>query len=116
MRAVRNVAIIAVLALGVAFLPNGGNVADAVMAAITLAFLGAITWTIYRLARSQQLMLDSLPESRRALLYAGIGLVVLMVAGAGNLLGTGPGTLAWLALLGSGVAVIWLVVSEARGS
>ncbi|MCO5316072.1 MAG: hypothetical protein M9938_07915 [Solirubrobacterales bacterium] len=114
MRVARNIAIILALAAGVAFLPNGGNVADAVMTAITLGFLAAISWAVWGLARSREYLLDSLSEPRRALLYAGTGLIVLMIAGAGNLLRTGPGTVAWLALLASGVAVIWLVLSEAR--
>lgn len=114
MTAARNVAIIALLALGVAFLPNGGNVADAVLTGITLGFLGAIAWVVSRLALARQLTLMTLPDSRRAVLYAGVGLIVLMVAGAGNMLATGLGTLAWLALLASGAVAIWLVMSEAR--
>lgn len=116
MRTARNIAIIALLAFGVAFMPNGGNIADAVLTAITLAFLAAITWAVWRLARSREYLLDSLPDSRRTLLYAGAGLIVLMVAGAGNLTSTGPGTLAWIALLGCGAGIIWLVISDARSS
>lgn len=116
MRTVRNILIIAVIALGVAFLPNGGNFADAVMTAITLGFLAAITWTVHRLVRSRQLLFDTLPDSRRAVLYAGAGLVVLMVAGAGSMVQSGPGTVAWIALFASGIALIWLLLSEARGT
>lgn len=114
MRLARNLLIIALLAAAVAFLPNGGNLADAVMTAITLGFLAAITWAVLQLARSRQLLLDSLPDSRRVVLYAGAGLIVLMVAGAGNLMRSGPGTVVWLALLASGAALIWLPLSEAR--
>lgn len=116
MRAVRNVAIIALLAAGVAFLPNGGNLAEAFMALITITFLAVFTWTVYGLVRSRGYLIDSLSESRRTLLYAGAGLIVLMVAGAGNLLRTGPGTIAWLALIACGASIIWLVLSEARGN
>lgn len=116
MRLARNVLIIALLAAAVAFLPNGGNVASAAMTAITLGFLAAIAWVVFQLARSRQLLLDSLPPSRRAVLYAGAGLVVLMVAGAGNLMRTGPGTVAWLVLLASGIALVWLVLSAARSN
>lgn len=114
MAAARNIAIIALLALGVAFLPNGGNVADAVLTAITLGFLAAIAWAVYRLSLARHLTLIALPDSRRAVLYSSVGLIVLMVAGAGKMFGTGLGTLAWLALVGSGAVGIWLVLSEAR--
>lgn len=114
MTTARNVAIVALLALGVAFLPNGGNVADAALTAITLGFLAAITWAVSRLALARQLTLDTLPDSRRAVLYAGAGLIVLMIAGAGTMFETGLGTLAWLALVASGAVAIWLVLSEAR--
>lgn len=114
MRRARNFLIVALLAAGVAFLPNGGNFADAVMTVITLGFLAAITWTVLRLAGSRQLLLDSLPGPRRVVLYSGVGLIVLMIAGAGNLMRTGTGTVVWLALLASGIAVVWMVLSEAR--
>lgn len=114
MAAARNVAIIALLALGVAFLPNGGNFADAVLTGITLGFLAVISWAVYRLALARRLTLVGLPDSRRAVLYAGVGLIVLMVGGAGNMFDTGLGTLAWLALVGSGAVAVWLVLSEAR--
>lgn len=113
MRTARNIGIIAVLAFGIAFLPGGGNVADAAWAAITIAFLAAITWAVSRLAGGYQTRLLGLPDTRRAVLYAGVGLVVLMIAGAGTMFRTGLGTLAWLALMASAGVAIWLVWSEA---
>jgi len=113
--AARNILIIMVLALGVAFLPNGGNVADAVLTAISMAFLAGISWTVYRLLYTFRTSLSSLPDSRRIVLYAALGVIVLLVAGADRMFGTGLGTLAWLLLMGSSLAGIWLVVSEGRG-
>jgi hypothetical protein len=114
MAAARNIAIIAVLALGVAFLPRGGDVAEAVLTAITMAFLAVLTLAIFRLARSNSLTLDSLPVSRRAILYSSAGLVVLLVAGTSKMFESGLGTLAWILLLGSAGVGIWLVISEAK--
>jgi hypothetical protein len=114
MVAARNILIIAVLAAGVAFLPNGGNVADAALAAISMAFLAGIAWTVYRLTYDFRTSLLALPESRRVVLYASYGLIVLLIAGAPKMFDTGLGTLAWLLLLGSSVVGIWLVISEAR--
>ena len=50
-RILRNVAIVMLLALVVAFAPAGGNAADAVLTAITMGFLAAIAWTVFVLSR-----------------------------------------------------------------
>lgn len=112
----RNIAIIAVLALGVAFLPRGGDVAEGVFALIGMAFLIAITYAVYTASRQNQLTLLSLPDSRLFVLYASLGLIVLLIAGQAQMFSTGLGTFAWLILLGSALVGIWLVWSEARTS
>ena len=51
MRAARNIAIIALLALVVAAVPGGGNLADGILAVLTVAFLaiiGAAGYLAYR--------------------------------------------------------------------
>lgn len=110
----RNILIVALLAAGVAFLPNGGNFADAVMTAITMAFLAAIAWTVYRLVVGFRYQLLSLAESRRVVLYSAFGVIVLLVAGASEMFSSGLGTMTWLLLLVAALAGIWLIVSEAR--
>jgi hypothetical protein len=112
--AVRNILIIALLALGVAFLPGGGDFADAVLTAISMAFLAVMSFAAFQAYRANQLMLLALPDSRRLVLFSAFGLVVLLIAGASMMFGTGLGTLAWLLLLGSAGVAIWLVVSEAK--
>jgi hypothetical protein len=112
--AARNIAIIALLALGVAFLPRGGDIAEAVFTTLTMGFLALITLTVYRAARSNRMTLLALPDSRRLLVYASVGLIVLLVAGASKMFGSGLGTLAWILLLGSALVGLWLVWSEAR--
>lgn len=112
----RNILIIAALAAGVAFLPNGGNVADAVLTAITMAFLAGIAWTVYRLTYEFRFSLLSLGDSRRILLFASYGMLVLLIAGASKMFETGLGTMAWLLLFGSSLAGIFLIISEARRS
>lgn len=114
MQAARNIAIIAILALGVAFLPRGGDIASAVFTAITMVFLAVITLAVYRASQSNRMTLLALPESRRFVLYSALGLIVLLVAGASQMFETGLGTLAWILLLGSAVVGIWLVWSEAK--
>ncbi len=110
----RNILIVALLAAGVAFLPNGGNFASAVMTAITMGFLAGIAWTLYRLHFQFRFAILAMPESRRIVLYSALGMVVLLIAGTSKMWSTGPGTLAWLLLFAASLAGIWLVVSEAR--
>jgi len=114
MRTARNVAIVMLLALIVAFVPGGGNAADAVLTAITMGFLAAIAWTLFVLSRQNQLTLATLSDGRRALLYGALGLLALLIAGSDEMLSSGGGTLAWIVLLGVAVAAIWRVWIEAR--
>lgn len=114
MRTLRNVAIVMGLALVVAFVPGGGNAADAVLTAITMAFLTAIAWTVYVLSRQNELTLATLSDGRRAVLYGALGLIALLIAGSDELFSTGLGTLAWLFLLAASVAAIWRIWVEAN--
>jgi len=114
MRALRNAAIVMLLALVVAFAPAGGNAADAILTAITMGFLAGIAWTLFVLSRQNQLTLATLSDSRRALLYGGLGLIALLIAGSDEMFSSGGGTLAWILLLGVAVAAIWRVWTEAN--
>lgn len=114
MRTARNITIIAVLALGVAFLPGGGAFADAVLLAITMAFLAVLSFAVYQAYRANRLTMLALPDTRRLVLFSAVGLIVLMVAGASQMFSTGLGTLAWILLMGSAGVAIWLVWSEAK--
>jgi hypothetical protein len=114
MRALRDVAIIMLLAFGVAFVPGGGNVADAVFTALTMGFLAAIAWMLYALSRQNQLTLATLSDGRRAILYGALGLIALLVAGADRLFASGGGTLLWIVLLGASIAAIWRIWLEAN--
>ena len=114
MRTARNAAIVMVLALGVAFAPNGGNFVDAVFTALTMGFLAGIAWMLYTLSRQNQLTLATLSDSRRAIFYGAFGMIALLVAGADKLFSSGGGTLVWILLLGASVAAIWRVWLEAN--
>ncbi len=102
------------LALGVAFLPGGGNVAAAVLAALTMALLAGISWMVYVLSRENQLTLATLSDGRRAILYGAVGMILLLIAGSDRLFSTGGGTLLWIALLAASIAAIWKVWMEAN--
>ena len=113
MRAVRNVVIIALLALGVAALPGGGAAAEAVLAALFMGFLVAMGFFAYRLYMENQLTLSTLRDSQRAVLYGAFGVVALMIAGADELLSSGVGTLVWIGLLALSALAIFRIWSEA---
>lgn len=114
MRTVRNVAIIMVLALGVAFAPHGHNFANAVFTAITMGFLAGISWMLYVLSRQKQLTLATLTDRQRALFYGAFGMIALLIAGTAKLFSSGGGTLVWILLLAASVAAIWRVWIDAN--
>lgn len=113
MRAARNVAIIMLLALGVAFIPGGGNAVDTVMTAILMAFLAGITWMLYTVGRQNQLTLATLSDGRRAIFYGAFGMLALLIAGQDKLWSSGGGTLLWILLLAASVVAIWRIWTEA---
>ncbi len=114
MRTARNVAIIMLLAFPVAFTVTGGNLAEALLAALTLGLLTGVAWAIYTFGRENQLTLATLSDGRRALLYGGLGLLALLVAGSDKLTSTGGGTLLWILLFAAAVAAIWRVWMDAN--
>lgn len=114
MRAARNVAIVMVLALCVAFVPAGGHLAEAILAAITMGFLAAIAWMVFVIGRQNQLTLATLTDARRAVLYGALGMLALLVAGRDEMTATGGGTLAWILLLGASIAAIWRIWIDAQ--
>jgi Kef-type K+ transport system membrane component KefB len=113
-RTLRDVAIIMLLALFVAFAPNGGNAAATVLTAITMAFLAAIAWALFVLSRQNQLTLAALTDGRRAILYSALGMIVLLVVAMDEWFASGGGTLAWIVLLGASLAAIWRVWLDAN--
>lgn len=114
MRTARNIAIIMVIALAVAFAPSGENFANAVLTALTMGFLAGITWMLYVLSRENQLTLATLSDGRRAIFYGAFGLLVLLVAGTDKLFATGGGTVLWILMLVGAVLAIYRIWTEAN--
>jgi len=102
------------LALIVAFLPGGGNAAEALITGLTMALLAGVAWMVYTLSRENQLTLATLSDGRRAILYGGVGMIALLIAGTDKLFSSGGGTLLWILLLAASVAAIWRVWMEAN--
>ncbi len=113
-RPARNVAIIMVLALFVAFVPAGGNAVSAIVTVITMGFLAGITWMLFVFSRENQLTLSTLTDGRRAILYSALGMLVLLIAGQSYMWGTGGGTLLWLLLFVGSLGAIWKVWMDAQ--
>jgi hypothetical protein len=113
-KAARNIAIVMGLALVVAFLPGGGNAAEAILTALTMALLAGVAWMVYVLSRENQLTLATLTDRNRAILYAAVATIALLIAGTDKLFATGGGTLLWILLLAASVAAIWRVWMDAN--
>ena len=102
-----------VLAGAVAFLPGGGNAAQAAIAVLLIAFMAVLGFAGYQLYRQNQLTIETLPDRQHGILCAGVGLLVLTIAAGDKLLASAGGTLVWIALLALSVIVIARVWIEA---
>ena len=106
-RTLRNIAIIALIAVPVAFLPGGGRAADAVLALLAMAFLAVLAFAARQVYRENRLTLDSLPDDQRAVLLGSVGMLALMIAGADEMLGGGGfGAVLWVMLVACSVIAI----------
>lgn len=113
MQTARNVAIIMLLALGVAAVPGGEATADTILVAISMAFLAAIAWFVYRLYNEQHLTLATMSDSRRAILFGAVGAIALLVVGYEEFRSWDGGVLLWIGLMAAAVAAIFLVWRDA---
>ena len=114
MRAARNIAIILLLALIVAEVPGGGNLARGLVAAITVIFLVLIGTLAYQLYRQNKLTYLGLSEGRRAILVGALGAIVFMIAGTDELLDTGLGAFVWFAVIGIAIYGLFRVYQDSR--
>lgn len=99
------------LALPLALLPSGGDIAEGVITALTLVLFGAMAALLVRAWRENALTRDAMTDRQRGLVYGGLGAVALMIAGADELFDSGPGTIVWIAVM---VGSIWLIVNTWR--
>jgi hypothetical protein len=100
MATARNVAIILILAAGVAFVPGGSTTASVISRVlyelITVIFVAfAVRFYVER-----RIEIFSLGDRDRGLVYAALGAIVVALAGRLEWVGTGAGTLVFVALLG----------------
>ncbi|MCB0866022.1 MAG: hypothetical protein KDB58_09935 [Solirubrobacterales bacterium] len=114
MIAARNIAIIALLALILTVLPSGGNVADGILTALSLLFLGAIALLLVRFWKESSLTRDAMTDRQRGIVYGGLGAIALMIAGTDELFDSGAGTVAWLLIVGVSAWLIFTTWREAQ--
>jgi hypothetical protein len=114
MRALRNIAIIAALAFVVAAVPGGGNAAEAVVTAISIAFLAVIALAGFQIYQAQRFSILSLTDRQRGILAGAVGLIVLMIAGADEMLETGLGAVVWIGLVATAGVAIWRLYLESQ--
>lgn len=109
LQTLRNVAIILALAAVVDFLPGGGAAAATVMAALTLIFMAALAWFVYRLYREQQLTLSTLTDLQKAGLFGAVGGIALLIVAYDEFSSWGGGLLLWIALIAGCIGGIFLI-------
>jgi hypothetical protein len=105
----RNVAIIALLAAAVAFVPGGGTTASIAGGILSTLILVAFVLLGARFYREHRLDLESLGDRWRGVLYVAIGVLVLAFAARGRLWDTGGGTLAWIFVVAGACYALYLV-------
>jgi hypothetical protein len=76
----RNVAIVALIAAAIYFLPGGGRAASTFEAALLVAFGFGIAYLCMRLYREHRVALYGLGDRHRALLYSALAIAVFALA------------------------------------
>lgn len=112
----RNIAIIALLALAITVLPGGGNLVEALLTALSLAFLTAIALLGFRFWRESSMTRDVMTDRQRLIFYGSLAALALMIAGLDELFDSGGGTLAWLVITGVSVYLIVTVWRETNSA
>jgi hypothetical protein len=112
--AARNVVVIVALAAIVWLAPGGGDGADLVAQTLSAAFIVVMALILGRLYQQFRGEIFGLGDQWRFLLYAAIGTAVVTVAASSRLFDTGPGTLAWFALIGGASFALYAVWQQYR--
>lgn len=110
----RNVAIVAGIALLVVIVPGGGRGEGVVTQIVSVAFLAAVAWVAMLLYREHRTRLYSLGDRRRTILYGAAGVATLTLTATSRLWHTVPGRLVWFVLLGAVVYAMAAVIISAR--
>ncbi len=100
LRVARNIAIVALIAAAVEFLPGGGRAVEAFAAALWVVFAAGLGYFAYRLYRERHVDLYGLGDHRRALLYGALAIGFVTAAAQPRMWLTSIGEFAWFVLIG----------------
>ncbi|HEY5192888.1 MAG TPA: hypothetical protein VIJ39_03305 [Solirubrobacteraceae bacterium] len=114
LRIARNVAIVALIAAAVEFLPGGGRAVEAFAAALWVVFAGGFAFLGYRLYRERARDLHGLGDRHRALLYGAIAVGFATVAAQPRMWETAFGEFVWFALIGLAAYTLLAVYRYSR--
>lgn len=114
LKTARNVAIVALIAAAVEFLPGGGRVAEAFAAALWVVFAAGFAYFAYRLYRERHVDLYGLGDRYRALLYGALALGFLVAAAQPRMWLTGLGEFVWFVLVGLAIYALLAVYRYSR--
>jgi len=109
---VRNIAIIMLIALGVDLIPGGGKGANSFQQLLYLLFLGTLGWFVSIMYRQHRTSLYALGDRRRAILYASVGALVLIVSALWRV--NGPSAVVALVVAGVAIYAIVMIFVSAR--
>ena len=107
--AIRNIAIILVIAAAVTFIPGGGDAASLVGALLSTTILASFLLLAARFYRERRMDIIGNGDRWRALFYGAIGAVVVAMAARPRLVETGAGTLLWLAVVAGASYAVYRV-------
>ncbi len=112
--AARNVLIVLALAAAVFAIPGGGDAASVVggvlSTLVTVAFV-AFGWRFYQ---ERRMDIHSLGDPYRGAFYGALAGIVFALAGVGQLMESGAGTLAWFIIVGLSVYALFRVFWQWR--
>ena len=110
----RNIAIIAAVALGIAFIPGGSGTAELALAILSLAFMAALGFLGYRLYMENKFTLWSMSDRHRAQFYAGFAVAFATLTATDRLLDSGFGFVLWVGLLAGSVLAVYNAWVQSR--
>jgi hypothetical protein len=114
LKTARNIAIIALIAAAVQFLPGGGRAVEAFAAALWVVFAAGFAFLGYRLYRERHVDLYGLGDRHRGLLYGALAVGFATAAAQPRMWQTAFGEFVWFALIGLAAYTLLAVYRYSR--